>query len=287
MFAVLRIAPQQKNGLFARIRRRLRPKPLSVQRRNLPDTYYMEITAPVTRKGPDWAAVRRAAGNEAGRLILPSGITAPPGSGVAEYDATAFLRRVLLNGAAAVCESAAAHGARFSVLLLDREANCPFVVPRLMRSAVTVYIVTARGEEYTRYADNIFALTGARPIVTAQDIAADCNIMLAPYGFDGLGSIAWRTATFVGDLRSGIYLSGDMTGFGGYESCVPKGYGSAKFLAAMCERAHVRPLCEVLPDSFYDGGAKISLTQLAHQICTLDMNGSSNYNSSIIDNNIN
>lgn len=277
MFAVLQPVQRRPAGLRERLRAWRKP-PVWIEEGRAGEIRFAVLRARCKDGQPNWSRVYRAAGREAGRLVLPEGCQPPPGCGVCGYDSSAY-RRILLQNAFFRC-MASCDPRLLTVALVDWEARYCGLAVRLLARASAVRVVTDRPDAYEFYAEQARAELGAGLIVTDD---ANClesvTAVLAPEGLTG------RRRRESPSRRSGqplirpvnrLFFSGQADALFGltvdgkcirlpepYESLLPEGVNRLDFAAALYDSARPAALARLLPSYIRKEGLRIPLRSAA------------------------
>lgn len=271
MFAVLQPAAGRPAGIRGRLFSRRRPA-VEIRAGRAGGIPFVLLMARCKKGRMDWGKIYRAAGREAGRLVLPAGLTPPPGCGVIGYDSSLY-RRILLANAFFRC-MASCSPRELSVALVDWEGRYGSLALELLARAGTVRVVTGRPEVYEVYEEEARRLLGAGLIVTGEAGCLDSvAAVLAPEGLTGgrrrEGGALVRPLNrlfFSGQAQSsfGLTLDGSCIRLPApYESLVPPGVSRLDFAAALYDSARPKDLARLLPSYICREGLRIPLRAAA------------------------
>lgn len=191
MFAVVYTGVVKRRGFFKKLKRAVgRPHPF-VERIDYDGSFYYRVLTDCDAERTDWQNIARLCGKCARNLLLPSETALPPDCGCARFDSSRYEQELLTEAAVSVIEQAAKAGKKLTLGLVDIPANQPRLVMRLLEYAETVRVLTARVDEYDRYAESVYRRLGVAPVVGGDAAVLDsCSAVLAPQGFEGIGSFS-------------------------------------------------------------------------------------------------
>lgn len=271
MFAVLQPVEDKNAGFLKRLRAWRKP-PVRLEEKRAGDIRYAVLYARCKNGQPNWSRVYRAAGREAGRLILPEGYAPPPGSGVCGYDSGGFRRLMLVNAFFRCLDSADPR--LLSVALVDWEGRYGELALQLLRRAAAVRVVTGQEALYEEYTERARRELGAGLIVTGE---AGClesvTAVLAPEGLTGRRRV--EGGALVRPLNRLFFSGEEGAPFGltidgkcvrlpePYESLLPAGVDRLDFAAALYDSARPRSLARLLPSYIRKEGLRIPLRSAA------------------------
>ncbi|HIW73008.1 MAG TPA: hypothetical protein H9684_01660 [Firmicutes bacterium] len=268
--------------------RRRRPPEVRAELAAAGSGRYLRITAETGRDGePDWAAVRRAAGREAGRLLLPPEAAPPPETRIGRFGGHALSRRMMENAALALLQAVGMHPRLVQVGIYDPQAVCPDLPLRFLPCAADVRVATARPDRYAcqRYA--AMAEFGAALTVAEDPGVLDGSLLLlAPSGPPAgsrpprvkgllLSAVPCAKAFRYGEAPAGG-RAGTVDGYRPRvpaalaETC-PPGCWIEDFLAGLYELSGVKEIGEGPPEFLRVGGQRIPLKDAAWRLAGLDI----------------
>lgn len=153
----------------------------------VPDGAYRVTTVIRTAEEPDWAAIRREVGCESGRLLLPRGLTPPPGCGIAAFSGTQYTRTMMRKALEQCLHASHSSPGERSVGIYDPSGSMPRLPLELLRSAAEVRVVTCRPERYREVTEEAMAEQGASFLVRKDwHVLLGCDWIAAPEGLNGL-----------------------------------------------------------------------------------------------------
>ena len=268
--------------------RRIRPPEVRAEFAAAGSGRFVKITAEVGRNGdPDWAAVRRAAGREAGRLLLPAGVTPPAGSRIGRFAGHALSRRMMENAALALLQAVGIHPRLVQVGIYDPQAVCPDLPLRFLAYAADVRVATGRPDRYARQRYAAMAEYGAALMVGEDPSALEGSLLiLAPDG-PPAGDRPLRAKGLLlsalpcsGAVAYGSAFRGGMAGVAdayrprvpeALAAACPRGCGLEGFLAGLYELSGVREIAEGPPEFLRVGGRLLALKDAAWRLAGLDI----------------
>ncbi|MCI8360441.1 MAG: hypothetical protein HFE86_03780 [Clostridiales bacterium] len=276
MFAVLQPALGKPNRWRERLLAFGRP-PVWIEEGRAGDIRFALLRARCKKGRLSWNRIRRAAGREAGRLLLPEGCQPPPGCGVCGYDNSDY-RRILLQNAFFHC-MASCEPRLLTVALVDWPARYCELAVRLLARAAVVRVLTDRTDIYEVYTERARAELGAGLIVT-DDVGCleSAAAVLAPEGLTGRRREAARKQGGQALIRpvNQLFFSGRADGLCGmtmdgacirlpepYESALPAGIDRLDFAAALYDSARPKSLARMLPLYICKEGLRIPLETAA------------------------
>lgn len=246
---------------------------------------YVKIIAETGKDGePDWAAVRRAAGREAGRLLLPDGLVPPPDSRIGRFGGAALNRRLMENAGLALLKAVGMHPRLVQVGVYDPQGVCPELPLRFLPLAADVRVFTARPDRYARARFVAMEQFGAALTVADTPAALSSSLLLlAPDGLtDAAGLSPARGLALVVSppgTASGRIAAAEKGTADGYRPRVPPalaaacppGCGIESFLAGLYELSGVKEIADGPPEFLRIGGRRISLKDAAWRLAGLDI----------------
>ncbi len=254
---------------------------------------FVQITAEIGRDGePDWAAVRRAAGREAGRLLLPAGVLPPAESRITPFAGRALSRRMMENAGLALLQAVGMHPRLVQIGVYDPQAVYPDLSLRFLPYAADVRVATARPERYAQ--QRYVAMTEFGAALAVTDIrSADPSVMdgsLLLFAPDGPPEGFGRPLQAKGLLLSALPCdkalrygesasSGRMGMVVGYRPRVPAALAAAcppgcrieDFMAGLYELSGVKELADAPPEFLRIGGRLLALKDAAWRLAGLDI----------------
>lgn len=183
MFVALELVEQDTagQGIFGSIFNILtRPKPW-LEKAEFLGARYGVIHAADGARGPDWEAIEALAGRFAGRMLLPGGLTPPPGSAIARPPCPRFEKKVLLATACELIRRTRMPMYRRILGVIDPEAAHTDLLFPLLRHYTSVRVVTGNLERYEQAAARMMEELGAPVLVgSAVSLLEGCVLILAP-----------------------------------------------------------------------------------------------------------
>ena len=263
--------------------RRIRPPEVRAEFAAAGSGRFVKITAEVGRNGePDWAAVRRAAGREAGRLLLPAGVTPPAGSRIGRFAGHALSRRMMENAALALLQAVGMHPRLVQVGIYDPQAVCPDLPLRFLAYADDVRVATGRPDRYARQRYAAMAEYGAALMVGEDPSALEGSLLiLAPDGPPAGDRPLRAKGLLLSALPCGSpAFCGGMAGVAdayrprvpeALAAACPRGCGLEGFLAGLYELSGVQEIAEGPPEFLRVGGRLLALKDAAWRLAGLDI----------------
>lgn len=274
MLTVLQIDRQQPRLWRQRIQRLFSRKGEVISRLvTVPDGHYLLITAAENRRGQvDWREIRRVAGNEAAHLLLPTGVTPPPDSGIIPFAGQALQQALMLQTALKLLQMVPALPRR-RVVIDDPQGNHTALVQELIPHAADLRILTATPVAYADTVAAVMEQHGAcLPVTTDPACITDAALVLAP---DGLTAPA--------SLPRGWVLSGTatphpraITGYipahtAAFMDSLPPECDIWLYLAGLYERSSVHRLGDTPPLTLCTGGQTLSINDIGWRLAGLDI----------------
>lgn len=267
MFTVLQPIVRPTVGFMRRIRYLGKPA-VQIQPQRAGTITFCILRVRCKNGVPHWNKVYRAAGRQAGQLVLPAGFSPPAGCGIRPYDNSRF-RRMLLFNAFFRC-MASADPRRLSVALIDWDARYGEVALGILERAAAVHVVTIRPELYECYAEKAHAELGACLMLTDRtDCLESVAAVLAPEGLAGRHTFPEippvNRIFFSGaDSAAGMTVDGRCIRLPEpYESLLPPGIDRLDFGAALYDSGRPAALRRLLPAYIRKEGLRIPLRSAA------------------------
>ena len=144
MLVALRIIEPIKRSFGQRFQsRKQRQKKISSAFVQVDGGRYMLITAEKDKKGQlDWQEIRRIAGGEASRMLLPHGILPPNGYGIRSFQGQALARELMIITALYLLRTASVSPRCLHVAIYDPMARMPALAAALLPYSGDVRVVT-------------------------------------------------------------------------------------------------------------------------------------------------
>lgn len=235
---------------------------------------YLRITAVPGRDGElDWAEIRRLAGGEAGRLLMPKGIRPPEGVGIRPFRGAALQRELMLSTALHLLRTASIPPRHVRIGIYDPNALVPQLAAVFLPYAADVRVVTARMEAYAVQEQLAMDNYGATlPMSREPEALNGSTLLLAP---EGIGHVFPRVRGLilsgVPEMHAGVV--------GGYVpqttpaclAALPQGCDPWEFLAGLYERSGMRELVRRPPALLYINGHSITMRDAAWKLTGLDI----------------
>lgn len=240
---------------------------------SLPGGHYIQLEADCNRRGRvDWPEVRRVAGSEATRLLLPKRLSPPADSGLAPFAGNALRQALMLQTALHLLETLPVLS-RCPVVMYDPQARHAALTEQLVPLAADLRIVTARPAAYRPAVEAAMARYGAcLPLTDDRSCLAEAALILAPNGIDGPAPISrgWvlsgvdqpRPRTITGYIPASC---------ASYSPFLPPGCDIWDFLAGLYELSGIRCIGEEPPLTLCAGSQHLSIGDLSWQLTGLDI----------------
>lgn len=247
---------------------------------------FLKITAVPRRNGiPDWAGIRRAAGREAGRILIPRGYTPPPDSRIAPFRGVALSRRLMALSAVALLETVALNPRLVRIAVYDPQAAMPDLPLSFIPFAADVRVITGRPERYNMQRHVAMQQYGAVLTVAADCSGIDgCLLVLAPNFSPDVYNELKRMAAAHGWILtavgfgegSKIDIKGVIHGYFPRVShsllaATPPGCDAMQFLAGLYELSSVGEIASMPPEFLQTGGHTITLKDAAWRLAGIDI----------------
>ena len=246
---------------------------------------YVKITAETGKDGaPDWSAIRRTAGREATRLLLPGGVVPPPDSRVGRFAGAALDRRLMENAGVALLQAVGMHPRLVQVGVYDPQGVCPELPLRFLPLAADVRVCTRRPDRYARSRFVAMERFGAAlTVADAPSALTGSLLLLAPSGLPdpvGVPSAKGLALVVPPPGMSPVRSMGAEKGTAdGYRPRIPPALAAAcppgceveGFLAGLYELSGVKELAEGPPEFLRIDGRRMSLKDAAWRLAGLDI----------------
>lgn len=285
MFAVMEWIPQKKRGFFARRRALKHGLPPEAVRQYAGGVPYLSLR--VERGLPlSFEHLAAAAGNLAGRMLLPGDVVLPPDCPLARFDTESYRTLLLFSGVRRLLFEGIRQNdpQAMRVGLYDPAGRCAAAALRLLRYTESVRILTGRLSAYAHYSRKALEMYGVEFIFSRDPYVLDgCSAIVAPFGMDG-GALPSKTILFSGRADDVAFtLNGDcITLPAPLEAQRPPGIDRLDFAAALHSSARFPALSALIPHSFSRNGKLFSLKSIANAFFPLDKTATSHYNISIV-----
>lgn len=247
---------------------------------------YIKINAESGRDGsPDWEQVRRAAGREAGRMLLPRGCMPPEGSRIAPFGGRELARQLMTVTGVTLLEMVALNPRLVQVSVYDPRAVMPDLPLLFMPYAADVRVVTGRPERFERQQYEAMKKYGA--VLSVRNETESLNgsfLILAP---EGVPDARKLSASPRGLLLSAVpvpetvkndswYQNKIVDGYmprvpGSFYTALPSGCDAGEFLAGLYELSGIREIASKPPEFLYVGGHTIPLKDAAWKLAGIDI----------------
>lgn len=270
IFAVLHLQSDEK---YKGVRRWLarygltRPRVRTVE---APFGSFFVIETVLSRNGVVWPKVARAAGAEAGRLLLPCGVRPPAGGEVKGYSDEEFRRRLLVNFVLELLRQAGKQR-RLEVAFVDIAGQCAGVAAELIQCASSLRVLTLRPRRYDACCAYCIQKYGAAPLISGEpSVMQSASLVLAPYGFlQTCLPPAGQMVFAQGSGRIGMTVPPEAVVLPKrYLEYMPAGISPSLFAAALYDSGRAPELSSLLPAYVEQRGQKISLPEAIHKLFT-------------------
>ena len=267
---MLHLQPIEKYGGVRRLLLEyglLRPKIRTVQ---APFGSFYVIEAVPSRRGVVWRRVARAAGSEAGRLLLPTGVRPPSGCGIKGYSDEDFRRRLLVNFVLEVLREGSKRR-KLEVTLVDIAGACAGVAVELTERSAALRVLTLRPRQYDACCAHCIRKYGVAPMVGENpDVMASSTLIVAPYGFmQTFLPPADRMIFAQGSGRLGMTVPPEAVVLPRkYLEYMPPGILPSVFGAALYDSGRAVELGSLLPAYVEQRGREISLAEVVRKLFT-------------------
>ena len=235
--------------------------------------HYVQIVAECDRRGRvDWKEIRRVAGNEATRLLLPGGITLPPDMGLAPFAGHALRQALMLQTAQHLLRTVPSLSRR-PVVFYDPQARYPHLIQPLIPLSAGMQIVTARPQGYQRTAQLAMDQHGAcLPMTDDLSCIAQAVLAIAPDGMEedtplprgwvlsGMDHPRPRTITGYVPAACSVYMH-----------TLPPGCDIWWYLAGLYELSSISRIGEEPPLALCAGSQHLSMADIGWHLAGLDI----------------
>jgi len=166
--------------------------------------------------GIDWHKIANVIGRDE-KLVLPSGVKIPDSVPLKSYPTDNTVGKLIAEGALAVIAEASKQNHTFSVMLIDKGGKYTYLLTPLMKYAQTVTAVTASKEQYDHSAKCLLDTLGASPVITDNtQTTAVCNVIIAPDGISGCGTLPLPAMIFAPNGCDFITVGSDNINMGSF-----------------------------------------------------------------------
>ncbi len=214
------------------------------------------------KEKPDWKRIAGILGKTAGRTLVAEDIPLPPPEfGISPPDTAPYAYRLACNAAEQLLRGLTMRQKDIKVLLLDENAAFFDYARMALKYCGRLKIVTAKREEYERFAENALEEYGAVVLASEQVEAPEDNtLLLAPILTKRLASAfpigrPLRPPMVSGVVEKGARIYGTvMSDFRAplpqrYAEYKPNGIDDFAYAAALYHCCHVERLGKAVPTS--------------------------------------
>lgn len=240
---------------------------------SVPGGRYIQIVAECDRHGRvDWREIRRVAGSEASRLLLPEGICPPENSGVSSFSGQALRQELMRQTALQLLRTVPALP-RQTVVVYDPQGRHPSLADDLISLAADIRIVTARPAAYEEARERAMAQHGAcLPVTDDTACIGGAALVLAP---DGIGPDVPSPRGWILSGADGIRPH-TITGYipavcEAYMDTLPPGCDIWDYLAGLYELSAIRSIGAHPPLALCAGAQHLSLGDIGWRLAGLDI----------------
>ena len=244
---------------------------------------FVKITAYAGKNGLDWAEIRHAAGREAGRLLLPSGVTPPENSRIFPFEGKELARKLMTSTGLKLLKTVAINPRLVQIAVYDAQAVMPDLPVPFLPYAADVKVVTRRPDRYIqqkyvameRYGavltvtEDVQALKGSLLILAPDDLPEGHDLCLSARGL----VLAVQSR---GRQNEDAESKGLIDGYFPHAprnivETLPKGCDAEAFLAGLYELSGVKEIAEKTPEFLHMGGHTITLRDAAWRLAGIDI----------------
>ena len=274
MLAALCVAEQSPHRQKKRLWRRRREESVRSEFVQAGSGRFLRLTALPGRDGAlDWAEIRRLAGGEAGRLLMPRGILPPEGMGIRPFRGVALQRELMLSTALHLLRTASIPPRHVRIGIYDPNALIPQLAAVFLPYAADVRLVTARTEAYAVQEQLAMDNYGAAlPLSREPETLNGSTLLLAPQGIGHLRPrVRGLILSGIPEIHPGVV--------GGYvpqasSACLaalPQGCDAWEFLSGLYECSGMRELVRRPPALLYINGHSVTMRDAAWKLTGLDI----------------
>ena len=261
---------------------RLRPPAVKADLVRAGSGQYLKITAETGRGGVlDWTAIRRGAGREAGRLLLPRGVNPPIDSGIMPFAGIELARRLMELAAVAMLEIVAVNPRIVKISIYDLQATMPDLPISFLPFASEVCVVTLYPHRYAqqqyeamhRYGavlnvtNNSDCISGSLLVLVPNDMGMDFKEKLSAKGW----VLCARNFSYSKKNTKGIIYGFIPRLSHKLLAAVPPGCDALQFMAGLYELSGVHEIADKPPEFMQTGGRTITLKDAAWMLAGIDI----------------
>ena len=240
---------------------------------SVPGGHYVQMIAECDRRGRvNWPEIRRVAGTESSRLLLPRRLSLPEDSGLSPFAGQALRQALMLQTALHLLRTLPPLTRR-PIVIYDPQARYPFLVEPLLPLAADLRVVTARPDAYRDTAEAAMARHGAcLPLTNDPACIREAALVLAPDGMDH------QVPPPRGWALSGVDRPGPRT-ITGYIPAACEAFTAVRprecdiwdYLAGLYELSTIRSIGETPPLTLCAGHQPLSMADLQWRLAGLDI----------------
>lgn len=264
---------------------RLRPPSVKAEIVSAGSGKFLKITAEKDRKGKlDWDQIRKAAGRESSRLLLPGNVVPPKNSRIKPFHGVELSRKLMSLAATQLLKTVSINPRLVCISIYDPLAIMPDLPLLFIPLAADVRVFTSRPERYAAQKYTAMQEYGAVLTVT-NDFRGVCNSLLVlapdvkPQDCSGLRHLALNNGyimTAVSADTNPESLKGIVHGYiprvsHHLLSAMPAGCDIMQFLSGLYELSGVREIGHNPPEFLKIGGNTVSLKDAALKLAGLDI----------------
>ncbi|MDD2418279.1 MAG: hypothetical protein PHR24_05180 [Oscillospiraceae bacterium] len=239
---------------------------------------YLKITADKGRNGQiDWVGVRKAAGRETSRLLIPRGIIPPSGSRIAAFRGVELARQLMTSAAVELLKIVAINPRLVKIAIYDPRGVMPELPIQFIPYASDVRVITNRFDRYK--AQQFMAMQQFGAVLSVTDDPAETGgslLLIAPEGFSKGDNIlmprGWiMTADSPVEHKKGVIYRYLPKVSHGLLSSTPLGCDAVQFLSGLYELSGIREIAVRPPEFLQTSGHTITLKDAAWRLAGLDI----------------
>lgn len=240
---------------------------------------FMKITSVAGKDGqPDWSEIRRTAGREAGRLLLPRGYTPPENSRILPFCGCALSRKLMTSAGLELLKIVAINPRLVQINIYDPQASMPDLPLYFLSYASDVRVITDRQDRYESQKFSAMKHYGA--VLTVTDDVKSLSgslLVLLPDGMPVDFELKYSRGLILSANNNGLKpIKGVIDGYIPRVShtlleTMPPGCDVELFLAGLYELSGVNEIAEKPPEFLHMGGHTITLRDAAWRLAGIDI----------------
>jgi hypothetical protein len=265
---------------------RLRPPSVKAEIVNAGSGKFLKITAETDKKGRlNWTQIRRAAGYESSRLLLPRNITPPADSRIKPFNGVELSRKLMSLAAVSLLKTVSINPRLVCISVYDPEAVMPDLPLLFIPLAADVRVYTNRPERYAMQKYTAMQEYGAVLTVTTDSGGISESLLVLapdvkPRDCTGLKHLAlsngWIMTAVNPEESQAIQLKGIIHGYiprvsHSLFSAMPEGCDIMQFLSGLYELSGVSEIGSKPPEFLKSGENTITLKDAAWKLAGLDI----------------